>query len=408
MDPTPNARGEATFGSSAAINKFKYRRSQPERSSGATEGRKFAPEQSSESKDTAPPYTSHSFGAKRQICIYIDDHFTNESAVREVINLFSNDALVFIMEFGNFNLIYNQCLIKGLETFNFISDYPSQNPDLIVVFATSGTPSPPWTIESLISKRVTIINVYEADSRLRSAGVEADSRLRSTDVEADSRLQIEYICCQCNQKSIISDRLEIDHICQSTTATAEPTAEPTVTAEFTEGSIGRARSFQFIDENNSDIFLDKCCKTFISDDTPANQTGKRREDPVWDAAKNENSKFMQVMLIEIKRLGFREKKEEFKKQIKKSSSNPSTHPIETNFVRKKPPQMIEERQISKLPLATQSADKCKIDVLRMPKAREPELRCQASTKKNGTPCHNSALPGTNYCGISSHKKLAGK
>ena len=398
MDPPPNARGEATFGSSAAINKFKY--------------------------------TSHSFGAKRQICIYIDDHFTNESAVREVINLFSNDALVFIMEFGNFNLIYNQCLIKGLETFNFISDYPSQNPDLIVVFATSGTPSPPWTIESLISKRVTIINVYEADSRLRSTDVEADSRLRSTGVEADSRLrstgveadswlrstgveadsrlQIEYICCQCNQKSIISDRLEIDHICQSTTATAEPTAEPTVTAEFTEGSIGRARSFQFIDENNSDIFLDKCCKTFISDDTPANQTGKRREDPVWDAAKNENSKFMQVMLIEIKRLGFREKKEEFKKQIKKSSSNPSTHPIETNFVRKKPPQMIEERQISKLPLATQSADKCKIDVLRMPKAREPELRCQASTKKNGTPCHNSALPGTNYCGISSHKKLAGK
>jgi hypothetical protein len=157
-------------------------------------------------------------------------------------------------------------------------------------------------------------------------------------------------------------------------------------------------------------------------------------------------------------LGFREKKEEFKKQIKKSSSNPSTHPIETkfarvvktdlrsaanfvrtdlrsaanfvrtdlrggataNFVRTKPPQMIEERQISKLPLATQSADKCKIDVLRMPKAREqperssgetkgrkfaPELRCQASTKKNGTPCHNSALSGTNYCGISSHKKL---
>ena len=388
MDPTPNARGDATFGSSAAINKFKY------------------------------------------ICIFIDDHFTNESAIREVINLFSNDALVFIMEFGNFNLIYNQCLIKGLETFNFISDYPSQNPDLIVVFATSGTPSPPWTIESLISKRVTIINVYEADSRLRSTPI---------GIEADSRLQIEYICCQCNQKSIINGRLEIDHICQSATATAEPTAEPTVTAEFTEGSIGRARSFQFIDENNSDIFLDKCCKTFISEDTPANQTGKRREDPVWDAAKNENSKFMQVMLIEIKRLGFREKKEEFKKQIKKSSSNPSTHPIETkfarvvktdlrggataNFVRTKPPQMIEERQISKLPLATQSADKCKIDVLRMPKAREqperssgetkgrkfaPELRCRASTKKNGTPCHNSALSGTNYCGISSHKKLAGK
>jgi len=32
------------------------RRSQPERSSAATEGRKFAPEQRSESKDTAPPY----------------------------------------------------------------------------------------------------------------------------------------------------------------------------------------------------------------------------------------------------------------------------------------------------------------------------------------------------------------
>jgi hypothetical protein len=97
---------------------------------------------------------------------------------------------------------------------------------------------------------------------------------------------------------------------------------------------------------------------------------------------------MQVMLIEIKRLGFREKKEEFKKQIKKSSSNPSMHPIE---IKKK----TTRGEATKGHTVSEA----------VPKASKVRANCSASTKKNGMPCNNSALPGSSYCGIPSHKKL---
>jgi hypothetical protein len=352
----------------------------------------------------------------KYICIFIDDCFTNESLVKEVINWISNDALVFIMEFGNFNLIYNQCLVKGLETFNFIDTPPKIHSDLIIVFSEPNVVQAPWSMETLISKKIPIVHV-----RPREA--------------------VEYICHQCNQKNVMNGSL-IQHTCQSTFGDAERNKAQTCELVCTQSDanllaprtdlqsdsdariderdnraepsgepIVRARSFQFIDENNSDIFLDKCCKTFIRDDGAPDRTwlgtiesessggansvcartsfGSTNH-PIWDS-KNEsedNSKFMQVMLIEIKRLGFREKKEEFKKQIKKSSSNPSMHPIEI----KKKTTRGEATKGHTVPEA-------------VPKASKVRANCSASTKKNGMPCNNSALPGSSYCGIPSHKKL---
>jgi hypothetical protein len=269
-------------------------------------------------------------------------------------------------------------------------------------------------METLISKKIPIVHV-----RPREA--------------------VEYICHQCNQKNVMNGSL-IQHTCQSTFGDAERNKAQTLVctqsdanllaprtdlqsdariddnrAEPSGEPIVRARSFQFIDENNSDIFLDKCCKTFIRDDGAPDRTwlgtiesessggansvcartsfGSTNH-PIWDS-KNEsedNSKFMQVMLIEIKRLGFREKKEEFKKQIKKSSSNPSMHPIE---IKKK----------TTRGEAIGAKGHTVSEATPVPKASKVRSNCRASTKKNGMPCNNSALPGSSYCGIPSHKKL---
>ncbi len=291
----------------------------------------------------------------KYVCIIIDDRFNDILLVKNVINSLSNEALVFIMEFGNFNIVFNQCLLRGLETFNFMSVYPSINMDLIIVFGEGKNVD----TSKLHSKCTPMINI-------------------------NNNSEVNYVCSQCsklvNIKFHTTKQLtSFQHFCchpepvrEIKNATTDLPAELTMDGK-------RVRSFQFIDENDTDLFLDKCCKTFSEMDVK--RLANEPKDPIWDNHKEiggEHSKFMQVMLVEIKRLGFREKKEEFKKQIKKSRSTSSS--IHNQTESKPEPKRVEN---TKPCLAI----------------------CKASTKKKGSPCHNSALPGSNYCGIPSHKKL---
>lgn len=113
------------------------------------------------------------------------------------------------------------------------------------------------------------------------------------------------------------------------------------------GTLHKSNSFQFVDQGDSDGFLRDCCKTFAGDQD------------VFEESQT-TSKFMQIMLIEAKKCSYRERKEEFKRNLRR----------EVLIGTKKQTSM-----------------------------------CKASTKKGKAPCGNKALDGSDYCGIPSHKKL---
>lgn len=371
--------------------------------------------------------------------MFIDDQFANEILITNTIRRISNDAFVFIMEEGNFNLLYNQCLIKGLDIFNFISLNNITTPfDLILVFGSTNKDLQKYSEIPII--HITTQSVVRSPTRSVRSSTEA------------TRSVVAY----------------------------SPTQSIDLSSDHQSNEISRARSFQFIDESNPDIFLDKCCKTFIPDEqsivkneelpdsnirplvdpqevwnTEAIDTTHRTESgKLSDQLDSRNTKFMQVMLIEAKRLGFRKKKEEFKKQIKKSSSasslpivsrTPKLPKSQSNIKMDRPlvgaernsdRPLVGADQRSDRPLvgANQSLDRPlvgtnplvssttlpynRLEQTQPQKEQSPKTvsckvnclatclaTCLASTKKKGAPCTNSALPGTNYCGIPSHKKL---
>lgn len=308
--------------------------------------------------------------------MFIDDQFTNETLIANTIRKISNDAFVFIMEDGNFNLIYNICLVKGLEIFNFISLNNITTPfDIIIVFGSTN-------IDLQNYSKIPIINIMTQNAEPPPS----DNQLNEISAKSD---------------------------------------------------FGRVRSFQFIDESNPDLFLDKCCKTFIPDEQQSTIRSEETSDSnprsfinsqeVWNTAVSDthrtdcvqlqdqldgkNAKFMQVMLIEAKRLGFRKKKEEFKKQIKKSSSASSLPVVIRPAKLPKSQSNVKDRLLVG---AERSSDRPPSNKIVPQKDKSPKTvpckvsciaTCLASTKKKGAPCTNSALPGTNYCGIPSHKKL---
>ena len=75
-----------------------------------------------------------------------------------------------------------------------------------------------------------------------------------------------------------------------------------------------------------------------------------------------------MMKIEAKRHIYLTKKEEYKKQMRRKSSTK---------------EKIYKKNILKTKI----------------------ILCQAITKKTKKQCSNNSLPGSNYCGIASHKKL---
>ena len=236
-------------------------------------------------------------------CFVFSDSWNDWNLVEDYLRTLDPSTCLFLRDPSP--TIDHMALVRGLETFWYVDTYPTQV-SLFVQWGTRTWDYPQIPVYDPISKR--------------------------------------YLCHGCGGKFPISG-LWCTPDCSQTIASPERNPPP------------KTNSFQHIEQSDSDRFFVNCCKTFVSSEWPSEE-----DSGIFDQ-KKETSKFMQTMLIKIKRHDYRERKETFKRQLR--NSNTQTGP-----------------------------NNC-------------SERCKALTKGGRTTCGNKAIGGTEYCGIPSHKKLAG-
>ena len=293
----------------------------------------------------------------KRIAIIGDDLWNNETHIENIINIISHKSIILLEESTDdknlSKFVRKHAFIKGIETIGYQSNLKNlqksqiiikeSKPDLVILFIPPNSNSNYDNIENICSIYKTPI-------------------LKTTDIE---KIEFEYICGRCGKKSIKKLNYDFGKFCspeciiQNCEDIQEDSPQehpPTPYKNKNETSLTKSSSFQKIEDINNDEFQTKCCKTFIN---------KKNGDKSF--INNEKiDKFQMMMKIEAKRHIYLTRKEEYKKQMSRKSSK------------------VPKRD--------------KKNILKI-------ILCQAITKKSKKPCSNNSLPGSNYCGIASHKKL---
>ena len=314
-----------------------------------------------------------------RVIIIGDEDWSNDIYIYNIINQLSDKAIVFLKEGTECaKIIRQQTLIKGLETIGYVSNWKMSDTaniecnntlikdcraDLILLFVENeeSLNNYDYIKKMSIAYKIPIIickNEEEKEKDLSLLlGVET----------------IKYICGECGESSIrnikdpfgkfCSDKCILrDHPDMYKFIKSSEKAHPD--SETEKKSLTKNRSFQHIEETTEDNFKSKCRKAFTEDPQKLfiNDEPIISDNPKLD-------KLNRILLLEAKRHAYRQKKEDFKREMRQSSRIKGT---------------TSNTKVSSI------------------KAKKTQL-CKATTKKNNKPCSNNALPGKQYCGIPSHK-----
>jgi endogenous inhibitor of DNA gyrase (YacG/DUF329 family) len=330
----------------------------------------------------------------QKISIIGDEEWNNTPLITFIINNISPKAVILLKEKGQCaEQVRNITFIKGLRTIGYLSNWLESNtsnymchknilkdePDLIILFIKNSNSKNNYENimkQSLIHK-IPLLSINENSQ----PHYMTQFQFQCGECGTSSLRKITHPFGKyCSQKCILKDHLELHKIIEEDRLKGKNISEENSEKK----KMVRENSFQYIQECNIDNFTKKCQNTFgtsgevekcfIEDTTPPKpELGKNVSEIKLD-------KFSRMMMLEANRHAYLQKKENYKKQMRKPSSSSSSS------------RQGKVKSLKKYKLKVQKSNRI----------------CKALTKKDNSPCSNSALKGSDYCGITSHKKLGKK
>ena len=292
----------------------------------------------------------------------------NTFLIESVINHLSDKSVLLVKEGSEISkIIRKYSFIKGLETVGYVSNWlESKEANLICNQSLIKESKPEFVIIfSSVGNKETSINDYESIGAMCLINkIPLIIIYEDENIKDIHNIILNYRCPECGEKSVkdINDRFE--KFCSEECILKDhPSLYNFLQDQITEikkepKTVHKSNSFQHIEDCTKDEFKEKCCKTF-----------KNTEDNISFKEKKEIDKFQKIILIEAKRHAYLQKKEDYKRQMKRMGT---------------------------------SRDKKMNNVVQCKKPNHP---CKAFTKKDKKPCSNNSLDGSNYCGIPSHKAM---